>query len=98
MTGFGRGEAGNDEHHVVVEIKSVNHRFKDIRARMPNVFNAYETSLRQKLNERFNRGSFDVSIHLKRAEGKSRFDDLDETKISAFLEKMQSLAQKNGVE
>lgn len=98
MTGFGRGEAGNDDHHVVVELKSVNHRFKDIRARMPNVFNSFETTLRQKLSERFNRGSFDVSIHLKRAEGRNRFDDLDDEKVKAFLAKMADLGKQAGVE
>lgn len=97
MTGFGRGEASNDEHLVVVEVKSVNHRFKDVRARMPNVFNSLENLLRQKLNDRFGRGSFDLSVHLKRAEGKTRFDDLDETKIESFLEKMKLISHKSGV-
>lgn len=98
MTGFGRGEASNEEHLVVVEIKSVNHRFKDVRARMPNVFNALENNLRQRLGERFRRGSFDLSIHLKRAEGKSRFDDVDEAKVEAFLTRMKTLSAKSGVE
>lgn len=97
MTGFGRGEATSDEHLVVVEIKSVNHRFKDVRARLPNVFNAQENGLRQRLGERFRRGSFDLSIHLKRAEGKSRFDDVDEAKVESFLEKMKTLSAKSGV-
>src|SRR5690606_25835690 len=78
--------------------KSVNHRFKDVRARLPNVFNALETSLRQRITEKFRRGSFDISIHLKRAEGKSRFDDIDEAKVETFLEKMKKLTGKSGVE
>lgn len=95
MTGFGRGESTNDDFHIVVEIKSVNHRYKDIRARLPSLFNSLETGLRQSIGERFRRGSFDISIHLKRAEGKSKFDDIDEEKVEAFLEKMKKLASKS---
>ena len=38
MTGFGRGEAGNEDWTITVEVKSVNHRFKDIRFKMPSMF------------------------------------------------------------
>lgn len=94
MTGFGRGEAGNDDFHLVVEIKSVNHRFKDIRIRMPSAFNSLETKLRQQIGEKFNRGSFDISIHLKKAEGKTKFDDIDDAKIQDFLTKISGSLTK----
>ena len=31
MTGFGKFELSNDEYIVAIEIKSVNHRFKEIK-------------------------------------------------------------------
>jgi len=94
MTGFGRGEAGNDDFHLVVEIKSVNHRYKDLRFRMPSSFNSLEQELRQSIGEKFRRGSFDISIHLKRAEGKSKFDEIDNNKVEQFIKKISSI---NGV-
>ncbi|WP_286842682.1 YicC/YloC family endoribonuclease [Idiomarina sp. UBA4206] len=97
MTGFGRGEVANDDFHLVVEIKSVNHRFKDIRIRMPSAFNALETNLRQQIGERFKRGSFDISIHLKKAEGKTKFDDIDEAKIQDFVSKIAGSLSKSSV-
>tara|TARA_R110002049_G_scaffold40842_3_gene123820 strand:- start:288 stop:1148 length:861 start_codon:yes stop_codon:yes gene_type:complete len=91
MTGFGRGESGNDDFHLVVEIKSVNHRYKDIRFRMPSSFNSLEQELRQKIGDNFRRGSFDITIHLKRAEGKSKFDDIDTQKVDQFIKKIISV-------
>ena len=35
MTGFGRGEAGNEEKKFTVEMKAVNHRYFDVNIRMP---------------------------------------------------------------
>ncbi len=98
MTGFGRGEASDDELGVQVEIKSVNHRFKDIRFKMSSQLNNLELELKKSLGDRFSRGSFDISINTKRAEAKSRFDHLDETKIEDYLTRVKGIAGKAGVE
>ncbi len=88
MTGFGKGEAKDDNYNVSVEIKSVNNRFKDIRFKIPSHLNSLEMELRELLQARFVRGTFDVFVGVKKAEGKNRFDDLDEVKIKQFLEKV----------
>ena len=35
MTGFGRSEYTDEKRSIIVEIKSVNHRYSDISVRMP---------------------------------------------------------------
>ena len=42
MTGFGKGEAEGEKYKVSVEMKSVNHRFKDIRFKMGSLLNSIE--------------------------------------------------------
>ena len=91
MTGFGKGESADSDYCVMVEIKSVNHRFKDVRFKMPNIFSSVELQLRRKLTQKFRRGSFDVFVTVKRTEAIRRFDDLDPQKISAFVGKIKSL-------
>lgn len=88
MTGFGKGEAKDENYNVSVEIKSVNNRFKDIRFKLPSHLNSLEMELRELLQNRFMRGTFDVFVGVKKAEGKNRFDDLDDNKIKQFLEKI----------
>lgn len=62
MTGFGRGEASNDNYKVTVEIKSVNHRYCDISVHLPRKLNFFETSIRKQIKETVNRGKIDVFV------------------------------------
>lgn len=86
MTGFGRGEAQNDEYHVTVEIKSVNNRYKDFRFKMSGAFNSFETNFKSELKERFQRGSFDIYINFKRSAVNSKVNDIDLDKVKSFIE------------
>lgn len=98
MTGFGRGESTDSNFQLTVEIKSVNHRFKDVRFKMPSVLNSYEIEMKQKVTDSFGRGSFDVYVNLKRAEDKNKFDDLDFNKINSFLNSMLPFLDKKEVD
>ncbi len=60
MTGF--GSAINND--IMVEIRSLNHRFIDIVIKMPSHMNKYEIDLRNIIKERFKRGRFDVIISI----------------------------------
>ncbi len=97
MTGFGKSEAGNEKLQVTVEIKTVNHRFKDIRFKMSSLFNSIELDMRNLINKNFKRGSFDINVNYKRLESKSRFEDMDTEKVSAFISSMKVMADANNV-
>ena len=62
MTGFGRAETVTDDYRILVEIKSVNHRYLDLSIKMPRRFNCFEARLRQLLKEYIERGKTDVYI------------------------------------
>jgi uncharacterized protein (TIGR00255 family) len=97
MTGFGRAEEENDNYVVTVEIKSVNHRFKDCRFKMSSLFNGIELDLKKILFKEHKRGSFDVYVNFKRAESNSKFDDIDANKVEAYLEKVRSWVGENSL-
>lgn len=65
MTGYGRVEALYDGRNIVVEAKSVNHRFLEIALRMPAALYPLELEYKKKIGERFKRGRIDVSIRLE---------------------------------
>jgi uncharacterized protein (TIGR00255 family) len=58
MTGF--GQADDQGYHV--EIKGVNHRFKDIRVKLPKDLSALEIPARDMVSEAVQRGKVDVTI------------------------------------
>ena len=86
MTGFSRVRNEKEDYSIVCEIKSVNHRFKDIRFRMSSSLNQSQMKLRKKLDNYFRRGSFDIYINIKNND-KTNTVDLDYEKIKNFLEK-----------
>ncbi|MEW8955301.1 YicC/YloC family endoribonuclease [Clostridium sp.] len=66
MTGFGRGTSSEESSRSFsVELKSVNHRYLDISARMPKSMISLEEKIRKIINERLNRGKVDVFITYK---------------------------------
>ncbi|MEN6359420.1 MAG: YicC/YloC family endoribonuclease [Smithella sp.] len=65
MTGYGRVEALCDGRNIVVEAKSVNHRFLEIALRTPAALYPLEMEYKKKIGERFKRGRLDVSIRLE---------------------------------
>ena len=97
MTGFGQSVSQSENFIVSVEMKSVNNRFKDIRFKMPSTLNSHEIELKKEMTDTFSRGSFDVYVNIKRAENKNRFDDLDEKKVSQFIQKVSGMIKAEGV-
>jgi uncharacterized protein (TIGR00255 family) len=65
MTGYGRVEALCGGRNIVVEAKSVNHRFLEIALRTPALLYPLEMEYKKKIGERFKRGRIDISIRLE---------------------------------
>ncbi len=62
MTGFGRGEYSDDKRNIIVEIRSVNHRYGDINIRMPRRYSFAEEKVRSEIKKTLLRGKIEVSI------------------------------------
>jgi uncharacterized protein (TIGR00255 family) len=65
MTGYGRGSVTSDKVRATVELRSVNGRFLEIRAKLPRSLLFLEPDLRAILEKRLRRGvvDFTVTIH-----------------------------------
>ena len=72
MTGFGRGEWTGDEQTWTVELRSVNHRFRDIRIKMDPRFASLEDRIKKEISRFFSRGHVDVSISVSGEQGSGR--------------------------
>jgi len=65
MTGYGRAEAVLQGRNIVVEAKSVNHRFLEISLRLPSALFPLEMEFKKKVGERFKRGRIEIFIRLE---------------------------------
>ncbi len=62
MTGFALARGEHDGWALRMSVKSVNHRFLDVKLRLPEGFDLYETKLRQVVRERIQRGHVEVHV------------------------------------
>ncbi len=64
MTGFGRGLAERAGLRVEAELKGVNHRFLDLKMRLPAELAVAEPDLRARIQARVGRGRIDLAVSM----------------------------------
>src|ERR1041384_2142163 len=74
MTGFGAGSAPLGPGKLTLEVRSVNHRYLDVRLRLPQELTGESLFLEQKVRSRHARGRFDVVVRYDGPPLASRFD------------------------
>src|SRR5579863_7332525 len=65
MTGYAQSRHEQNGWAVRVSLKSVNHRFLDLKLRLPEGFDLYELRLRQLVRERIHRGHVEVHVSVE---------------------------------
>jgi len=65
MTGYAQARGVRNGWDIRVSVKSVNHRFLDVRFRLPEGFDVYELRLRQIVREKIHRGHVDVNVNVQ---------------------------------
>jgi uncharacterized protein (TIGR00255 family) len=67
MTGFGAGDAPIGGGQLSIELRALNHRFVDVRVRLPPEIGDQASFVEQLVRERLERGRVDVSVRLSGA-------------------------------
>jgi len=65
MTGYAQSKGGALGWDLRVSVKSVNHRFLDLKVRLPEGFDLYELRLRQIVRDRIHRGHVEVHVSVE---------------------------------
>jgi len=98
MTGYGRGEAVVDGLRLAAEVRSVNHRFTELSARLPRELAAYEAEARKIIQDRTNRGKISLVVNwgTDGEEGREPTGKLtlDERVADRYFELLQSVKKK----
>src|SRR4051812_41630648 len=67
MTGFGRSQAKIGDGNLTVELRSVNHRYLDLRLRLPGWLSPLEKAVGERIRSRFSRGSIEGTLRFQTA-------------------------------
>lgn len=97
MTGYGRSEHMDAKCRLVVELKSVNHRYFDLSVRMPRIFNRFEASIRAVLKQYIERGKVDLYISYENYEGEMGALRYHSDLAAAYLKYCREISREFGV-
>ena len=97
MTGFGSARAEATNLTVLVEVKSVNHRYVDVHVKIPGEFQSFENQIRQKITGKFRRGRFDIFVRIDYKRSSVRLE-ANESLIRAYLDLQDRLRKHFSVE
>ncbi len=89
MTGFGRAhfELGGVRHDV--EIRSVNHRYLELRVRLPRALADLESAVRERTQAKLARGKVDVSVSAAEGSGPRLRLVVDAELVAAYADAAQ---------
>ncbi len=64
MTGFARAETKTSEHHLIWEVRTVNHRYLETTFKLPETLRSIEQALREQAKGLLARGKLDGSLKI----------------------------------
>ncbi|MGD8374553.1 MAG: YicC/YloC family endoribonuclease [Acidobacteriota bacterium] len=96
MTGFGRGERRTRALQVTADARSVNHRFLDVRIKLPAEAGDLETELRRRVGRYIRRGRVEVAVTLQRDAGQARVQ-VDGDLVRGYLAAARAIQRETGV-
>jgi uncharacterized protein (TIGR00255 family) len=98
MTGFGRASLRLESLGFDIEVRSVNHRHLDARARVPRILSTCEADLRARIQQRIGRGKVDLTVAMSDDSSISARVDIDQGVAAEYGRVAGELGSIDGVE
>ena len=98
MTGFGRAEMSVNTRDIIVEIKSVNHRYFELSCRTSRGYSFLEEKLKKFFAEKINRGKVDVFVSVTENDDSAVTVELNRPLASGYVKAMQALSEEYSIE
>ncbi len=95
MTGYAQARGEVNGWAIRVSVKSVNHRFLDLKLRLPEGFDLYELRLRQVVRDRIHRGHVDVHVGVE--PGAATAMQVNHDLVQAYLKAADELRLQTSV-
>jgi uncharacterized protein (TIGR00255 family) len=95
MTGFGTADGMVGGSRVMIEIRSVNHRFFNPSLKLPGELSKWEAEVREALRKGIARGHITVFARIDRSQTDA--GRIDEERFGAYVEQLRRLQQRFGL-
>ncbi len=97
MTGFGRCQETINGRDILVEIKSVNHRYYEFSARVPRAYGYLEEKMKSFLQGSISRGKIDVGISVYNVEGKDALIEVNKSIAAGYINALREANTEFGL-
>jgi len=97
MTGYGQAAFAVEGAAFEVELRSVNHRHLDVKARLPRGLAGFEGELRAQVAERLARGKVDLNVRATAGAAPADTVELDLAAAARYLAAARALREQHGV-
>lgn len=89
MTGYGRSQQTLDGREILVEIKSVNHRYFEFSARVPRAYGYLEEKLKSFLQGKVSRGKVEMGVTIYNIEGKDALIEVNSSIAKGYVDALR---------
>jgi uncharacterized protein (TIGR00255 family) len=97
MTGYGRVSRNYRDKNIIVEIRSLNSKFTDLRLKAPQHYKEKEPDIRKVLTERLERGKIDFTLEIISSTGEDGFA-LNVPLFKRYITELRQLGEELKVE
>lgn len=97
MTGFGRAQDTVGNFSILVEVKSVNHRFFEFSCRVPRAYGFLEERLRSFVQQRVSRGKVDMFVQLEALSTEGTRVAVNHELASGYVQALRELTEHYGI-
>lgn len=97
MTGYGRAQKVLNGRDILVEIRSVNHRYYEYSSRIPRTFNYIDEKLKALLKTSVSRGKVEVSVSISNIEGRDTEIAINRGAAEGYVMALRSVSDELGL-
>ncbi|MBQ2696906.1 MAG: YicC family protein [Clostridia bacterium] len=97
MTGFGRYECVDAQKKIVIDLRSVNHRYCDINVKLPRMYLYLEDKIKEYVGKRVRRGKIDVSLYFESYVSQNKAITLDTELLKNYYEVLTQIRETMGI-
>jgi uncharacterized protein (TIGR00255 family) len=98
MTGFGKAVFGVDGASFDIEMRSVNHRHLDVRARLPRALSSVEAGVKPLVQQRLERGKVDITVSPSSGRESTAAVEIDGDVVAGLVLAARRIAEEHGLE
>ena len=98
MTGYGRSQMLLNGREILVEIRSVNHRYFEYSSRIPRAYNYIDEKLKALLKKGISRGKVEVAVTINNIEGKDSVIAINKGAAEGYVAALRSIADELSLE